>query len=430
MTVPRRPLGVLIAVAVISALAAVTAGATSSKRQDVTIRLMSPNQYAVQIPALAAAFMQANPRITVNVELPSGPVAGPLYQTEFRAGAGPDVFYTEPGRGTLFGVMQYADAGFIKDISGRPWQKTIPQPFLVGRTSGKKLWAYAIGATTFAMFYNIDLFNQFGVKIPQTFAEVLAACRKISAAGKVPISWSPGDSSGNRLPFMTAAGPQYSKAPNWNVLRQAGKVTFANSAGWKRAWQQIVEMKNASCFSPGAVGTGAISALTQFANGSAAMTPASPATASQVLAINPNVNLGGFAFPSDKAEDTRDFLVPNVAFSANASLSGEKLAAALKLLDFLATPAQTKAFAQSALLLTSQDLLNGVIPSYFPQGLRPLGPILKRKNVIVPSFVWPNPQVGAAVANGCSGLLTGQLTIDQVLASMDDAFNRGRGGGK
>jgi raffinose/stachyose/melibiose transport system substrate-binding protein len=279
--------------------------------------------------------------------------------------------------------------------------------------------------------YNVDLFNQLGVKVPTTFAQVIDACRKISAAGKVPFAFPAADSTGaGDLAYMLSASTVYASDPTFNVKRQAGKISFATSAGWRRTLQQIVEMRSAGCFSPGAITTLQPQAAAAFATGDAAMYTLQTQRFSQFLVINPKMNFGVFAMPADKSADTRIMINSTGIVGVNAATTGETRDAALKFIDFIARPKQQQTFDNAiGALLTPEQLRLGQIPSLWPQ-LTPMLPYLKRPSPIIPAAIWPNAQTSAALVVAIQGLFTGQKTVDQGLADLDTAFNLGRGGGK
>jgi raffinose/stachyose/melibiose transport system substrate-binding protein len=84
------------------------------------------------------------------------------------------------------------------------------------------------------------------------------------------------------------------------------------------------------------------------------------------------------------------------------------------------SPEEAKAYADLAGLVpitgvTADDLL----PSY-----EPIGDLLENGEYTpLPLETWPNPAVYDALGVGVQGLLTGQKTVDQVLADMDAAWD-------
>jgi ABC-type glycerol-3-phosphate transport system substrate-binding protein len=118
-------------------------------------------------------------------------------------------------------------------------------------------------------------------------------------------------------------------------------------------------------------------------------------------------------------------LNPTNSWGVNAALTGEKRDAALKFIDFIARPKQTATFNKAiGALLSGLDLKNATIPDTYPV-LKPLAPLLKRRNPVAPNLTWPNGLVQPAFNAALAGIFTGQKSIDQGLADMDNAYNQG-----
>jgi raffinose/stachyose/melibiose transport system substrate-binding protein len=421
----------LLALAVLSSLLVSSATATPTKRHanGVTLRIVYPTANAIPIKLLVDNFKRAYPDINVNLELYPSNVLAALYQTQFRAGNGPDLLYLDAGYGTPISVLNYVDQGYIQDLSKRPFAKRIPPQMTVGRMTGGKLWSYAFGVGAHGMYANVDLMRQLGIaRPPQTYSAMLADCRKISAAGKIPIAWSPGDAGlGQILALSMVASTVFARDPNWNAKRIRGEVKFATSR-WVRLFEQIVEMKNAKCFSPGAVGTTGDTATAQMAHGDAVMTGTLTNLIFLVKTINPSIHLEFFGFPGEKAGETRTTLAFTNPIAMNGTLTGAQKDAAFKFIDFVTRPDQTAAYDKAAGLLPASVLQNFKIPPDQPiKELGALVQLLHKKNPLHPYHRWPNPQVDFVLNAGVAGLMTGQTTPQKLAADMDAAFDKGHG---
>jgi raffinose/stachyose/melibiose transport system substrate-binding protein len=408
----------------------VSAGAKGERQQAVTLRILANTSWAAPLNVLTANFKKAYPGIDFDIQIVSSAQQGPLMSTQLRAGNAADIFVFGGGRASPIGVNVFSDQKLLVDLQGRPFTKRLVKGLRVGLQTGKSIWGVPMGVSlTSIMAYNVDMFAGMGIRIPTTFAQMLNVCRKITAAGKIPMAIGLADTARIAFFFANIGNAVYAKDPTWNTKRLHGKTTFAGSALWRRAYQQILDMKNADCFSKGASGVTSEQAPAQFARGDAAMYPGASQQASLYLSVNPKLNFRTFALPADKAKDTLLMEVVTGILGLNAATSGEKKDAALKFLDFAGRPFQQDAFNNAAGgLLSAQDLIHHTTPAYAPP-LKPLQAILKRPrgSAIDPRGLWPNPSVNTVVGTGLQGLFTGQKTIDQVLADMDAAFNKGRG---
>jgi raffinose/stachyose/melibiose transport system substrate-binding protein len=303
----------------------------------------------------------------------------------------------------------------------------MPQVLLVGVKTGKHVWGFSVGAALITMFYNKDMFAQNGWQIPTTFAQMLSLCTKIAAAGKIPIAASIGDNGRGLMPALAlAANDVYAKTPDFNVKRAHFQTSFANS-GWRKTFQDLAAMIGAKCFSPGAVGTTPDAAPALFGRGDAAMYVGSSSNYANWTSVNPALNFAAFPFPADTAADDRVTINPPGVWGVNAATTGAARDAALKFIDFIARPKQTDTFNRArGGVLSALQIQTGALPEYYPE-LKLLAPILKRRNPPTVLGLWPNPFVSTAFNAAIAGLFTGQKTIDQGLADMDNAYNRGTG---
>jgi raffinose/stachyose/melibiose transport system substrate-binding protein len=381
----------LLAMAV-AATSVLASGATAKPKDQVTLRFMSTTTAALAANILAGNFMRVFPDI--------------------------------PGRSTTFSVLYLSDAGFLLDLAGRKLEQRMTQQQLVGDKVGKHVYAYSTGASLFVLHYNLDLFKQLGLSLPKTWSQFVDLCKKITAAGKIPVSIAPGDAVRvNQIALSLVGNDVYAKDPKWNVKRAHGEVTFANS-GWLKTLQRIAEMKNAGCFSPGAAGTASEQAPALFDSGQALMYY----TGTHSSSLFPHVHIGLMPTPPDAAGGKIGVVLnPTNYIAVNAAISGAQKEAALKFVDFIARPKQSDTFNRAVgMVFSGYDAATGHLPVKEFPALAAVAPYVNKSSATNPQWVWPNTKVAAALAVGIAGLFTGQKTPEQVVADMDAAFNLGR----
>jgi len=106
------------------------------------------------------------------------------------ADQGPDVFFGWGG-GTL---KEYVDAGKVYDLTSAlnadpQWKARYPASVLAGATFDGKVYAVPINNVQPVFFYyNKQLFDQYGVSVPKTWDELLAAVKTFKDAGVAPIA--------------------------------------------------------------------------------------------------------------------------------------------------------------------------------------------------------------------------------------------------
>ena len=274
----HRPGRLIRCVAAVLAAAAFTlavgaSDARPAKSDAVTINLLITTSTQPGWQVLIPNFERVYPNIRVNATyVPPGAAISQLESTELAAGNGPDLVAAAPGCGSLTSICELAKAGYLLPLVKEPWAKRSLPLVTSADKYGQGLFAFTPQVDPYGVFTNDDLFKKLGLKIPQTFSQLLTVCQKAKADGTAAILL------GAANPFTTlianlAVATVYGKDKTWPAELRAGKVTFDGTAGWHQALQEIIEMSNAGCFQPGATGTGVAAALAEFAQGQGLMAP-------------------------------------------------------------------------------------------------------------------------------------------------------------
>lgn len=340
--------------------------------------------------------------------------------TQLQAGNAADVMILAPGTGQPISVITLADAGFLA-----PLNETSASINPVGSEAEFQIdgttYAQATALTPVGMVFNVTAADEAGVtEYPATYEELLADCAVARDAGKTFMVLAGG------IPFNTglfsmlvSATRVYAEDPDWNSQRAAGDVTFADS-GWRDVLTDIVEMKDAGCYQDGAEG-GTFDSITQGLGGGSSLTAAVPGSAAASIAEPTGSELNVQAFPPANGQDAFTVTSANYAWAINAASSDEVKASAQAFLDWAAEPVNATAFAEMAgwVPITGIDTAT-LLPQYAP-----IGDLLANGDYTsLPNATWPNPAVYEALGTGVQGLLTGQTTVDEVLASMDAAWDQ------
>jgi len=415
----RAALAVLVAAAVAGAAAVGVPAASKTRHQATTLQLLWPTAYENAWSIMIGNFNRVYPDIKIQTSYV--PIANywTVLQTQLQSGNGPDIFATRPGVGQLGSVQLFAKAGYVADLSGRPWAKRILPSTKSGITYNGRTVAYSLDLLVQGLIYNRDAFAQLGIKLPANFGQLLQICQKISGAGKTPIAFPAGSITYDQvMGIARAISVVYSVNPKFNDRRASGAVTFSNSPGWRRALQSIVDMNNAGCFGRAPAATQPPQAVSQFVNGDALMLFGPSLLTGQIAGLKPSLDIGVFVIPPDRQKYTVIPISANDLISANAKSS--HLNAAKTFIDFLARPKQNAVWSKATGTIAPWDARNGIVPP----PLKEVAALFKQgKMIIGPQQDWPNPTIYSVVmAQGVQGLLTGQKTVSQALADMDKAW--------
>jgi raffinose/stachyose/melibiose transport system substrate-binding protein len=419
----RHPFGFAVATAlvVVAVFANFPGSAVSAQGDQITITLLSSNLNQIAYQVLIANFERVYPNIRVDgTYLLNGTIAQ-LQPTELASGNAPVLLVSVPGCGSTDSICELAKAGELAPMLNVPWAKrSLPLVTSLNK-SGRGLYGFEPSVTFEGMFTNDSLFQKLGLKVPQTFSQLLDVCQKAKADGTFAV-FLPGLNPPTVQLFVEDLAVPYVYGPDkhWAAEQRAGTVTFDGTAGWHRALQEFVDMSNAGCFEPGMPGT---AAAAQFPAGQGLMDPGTASLKGLIDAANPQFSYSFHPFPGGSLPDaTQVFVTLSDNLSINAHSSAGEQAAAQTFVNFVARPKQNALYSQIRGSLTQYQFLHDELPSFMPT----MSPVVEHgQYVLNPALSWWNPNVALVMQQDAIGLITGQTTIDGMLTAMDVAWKQG-----
>jgi raffinose/stachyose/melibiose transport system substrate-binding protein len=416
---------VATALAALAGVLALGGSAAAKPHEVVTLNVVMFTTAQPAWEILNKNFERVYPNIKINATfLPSTDLFN-ILPTQLQAGNAPDAFTIQPAKLGNTGVWVLAPAGRLLNLTGRPWKKRIYPPMRHQVTYKNKVYAWPVFVQPHDPVYNADLVQQLNLKLPTTFSQLLAQCKTIRDAGKVPFEQSFSTVAGGIiLSRQFASNFVYAQDPKWDIKRYTHKVTFAGSPLWKRMLQAIVDMKNANCFNEGSQGTSRPQQYAAFAQGQAVYSLITSGEIANMTAINPNLHYGMFNLPPD---DPKKQLVQGYAGIVLAGNAATKHPEEVKKwIDFYARAKQSTLAAKIGAAIAPFDAVRGITPPF----LKPMAALLKAGKVDGPhDGLWPCPvtwQNGLAL--GINGLITGQTTVDGILSNLDTLWDQGQKG--
>lgn len=185
-----------------------------------------------------AAFEKAYPKVKVKlVNAGTGNTEYTKLQNAVKAGSGaPDVAQVE-----YYAMPQFQLTKSLADLSGYGFD-SLKSKFSAGAwtavTSGSKIYGLPQDQGPMAMFYNKAVFDKYGITVPKTWTEYVAAAKKLHAANpKEYITSDSGDAGFTTSMIWQAGGHPFSNS--------GSKVTInlqdAGTKKWTSTWNQLVE---------------------------------------------------------------------------------------------------------------------------------------------------------------------------------------------
>ena len=338
--------------------------------------------------------------------------------TQLQAGNAADMMVLAPGTGQPISVITLADVGFLEPLDDTA-AGLLPAGSEAEFQIDGKTYAQPTALTPVGMVFNVTAADEAGVtEYPSTYEDLLAACADARDAGKSFTVLAGGVSFNTGLISMLISATRvYAQTPDWNEQRAAGDVTFADS-GWKDVLDDIVEMNDKGCFQDGAAG-GTFDSITQGMGGGTSLTAAVPGSAAASIGDATGAELNVQAFPPADGEKAFTVTGANYAWGINAASDDAVKASAQAFLDWVAQPENAQAYAD----LSGSVPITGIDSETLLPEYAPIGDLLANGDYAgLPNATWPNPAVYDALGVGVQGLLTGQKTVEQVLADMDAAW--------
>jgi raffinose/stachyose/melibiose transport system substrate-binding protein len=414
----------LAGIAVVGAMFALGVGASEARPaggDQVTLNMLFNGTYEPAWSVLIKNFEHAYPNITVNIRYGSSAAVGQEEATELAAGTAPDLLFVTSGCGGPLSVCVLARAGDLAPMIKVPWAKrSLPLVTSVEKLNGA-LYAFEPVFSPYGIFTNDGLFEKLGLKVPQTFSQLLAVCQKAQADGTWAMDISGESPTSVGFTILGLATPLvFGQGTRWTAALKAGTVSFEGTAGWRQALQEFVDMNKAGCFEPGAAGN---DGLRLFAQGQGLMMESASSHKGDIDTGSPQFSYSFHPFPAPTAPgQPLAFLELNPALGVNAHSSAQNQAAAETFVDFVARPKQDALYARITGGLTQSEFLKGQIPAFMSD----FAPIFHDDEYVVqPLIALANPNVWEAVLTDGIGLVTGQETPDSILQAMDAAWKQG-----
>ena len=391
-----------------------------SKTITFAYQIANPDAKSV-FQTLAEDYEKTHQGVTIKTNPIALNTYGSTITTQLQAGNGPDVFFINAGGGQAGSVGTLGEAGKLLDLDGHIADSAVPDNAKSSLSYKDKVVAFPVYLAPSGIIFSPQAAEKSGFTIDasSTMEDVIAQCSKVADGGQAVFGLA-GAMAPNTGIFTAeiAASTVYGPEPDWNEKKASGETSFAESDGWKKALETVKDLYDSGCFQEGAAGAG-FDALTNGAGQGLILGFAAPGGAAKDIMDSTKgaVTLTVQAMPAPEGYDTYLMAGTPDAIAGNAASKNKDLA--LDFINWMSQPEQTAEAAEAAgdvpVGTTSGD---GLLPQY--AGVSSL--ITDNKVAQYPYLTWPNGEVYNALGTGVTGLLTGQMSVDDVLASLDKAW--------
>jgi raffinose/stachyose/melibiose transport system substrate-binding protein len=198
------------------------------------------------------------------------------------------------------------EAGLLMDLTGQPFlDYYYPETIADAGSFDGKAYEINLGRVGYSgVYYNKNLFTEYGVEVPTTWDELVAACETFAAAD---ISCMTAGGADGWPIFVGAYGLLGAMYPDQAALVEGlwtGEITWNNERSLEM-WEKM-QVYASDMLESGASGIGHDAAPGRFASGAVAMLPAGTWVAAMIDDAGPEFEWGLFPFPgSDDPEDNQ-----------------------------------------------------------------------------------------------------------------------------
>ncbi|MGO4535058.1 ABC transporter substrate-binding protein [Leifsonia sp. 2MCAF36] len=286
---------------------------------------------------LATGFHKANPSITVKVETrPGGTDGDNLIKTRLSTGDMNDVFLYNSG--SLLQAL-HPDTT-LQPLTDESWAKQLTDDFKKTVSTEKGLYGAPWG-TTFdgGIMYNKKVYEKLGLTVPKTWDEFISNSEKIQAAGIAPVIVSYGDTWTSQLFVLADFANVSAQDSNWATDYTDNKAKYSNPPALA-GFSHTREIFDKGLMNKDYASLTNVNALKMLATGAGAQYPMITTVISNVVQSNPDQlnDIGYFAMPTESGDPHATVWESNGAYIPK-STTGDKLAAAKKLVAFINSPA-------------------------------------------------------------------------------------------
>ena len=318
-------------------------GAVAATAQDgEPIELRVWDQYTESsvsptVEAVYAAFMAANPNITIVREAVSAEQMAQTVSTALASGTGPDVLLYDAGPATG-GLL--AEAGLLLPLEDYAaqygWVERFAPSAIEGTTIGGTLYGLPFTTDLIGMYYNLTLLDQEGLTVPTTLDEMTAFCATATERGYIPIAF------GNNPGWE--AFHQFSMTSNQTLGPEAMRaLLFENQGSWDSPEivtaieAFFVTMRDAGCYSEDANAISYDDGNSLFFSGQSLLHTTGSWLVGDILEAMPDAEIGFVPFPLI-AEENEPVWVAGVGGAWFIAANSANQDAAAALIDFFYAP--------------------------------------------------------------------------------------------
>ncbi|WP_428768680.1 extracellular solute-binding protein [Treponema sp. HNW] len=359
------------------------------------------------------AFQKKHPKIKVKQTAIKNTEYNTILSASLQGGGGPDVFM---GR-AYGGLKPLADSGYVLALDDLvPELKSYSEPAKSGARSVTDGKIYGLPALSQAIFcyYNKDVYNKLGLKVPTTWAEFISNLETCKKSGIVPLA--NGSKDGWTVEtLMGGIGPNFYGANDFFNAVTTGKTTFEDPR-FVEAVKKIGELRP---YMPELfTGVGYTDIQGSFINEMSAHMIGGSYEAGTFKAQNPSLAFDVFPVPGEKAGTQYVTFYADMNWAVNAATKQKD--AALTFLKFLGSKEVGNMIVSELKMVSSVPGVDTKLDPFVGKVIT----LLKNSTsyIFLVPFRYEQPTGSSLWQAAGQGFLSGSLTAEEACKKVQDGI--------
>lgn len=374
-------------------------GGDGGGEQAVTLSFLTDNteQTVAGAEALAEAFGEANPNITVEVQTrPGGGEGDNIVKTRLATGDMTDVF--QYNSGSLFQALNPQQN--LVPLTDEPFVEDLNDAFVQAVSVNEDVYGVPFGSTDAGgVLYNRAIYDELGLEIPLTWDEFMQNNAAIEEAGYIPVIQTYQDTWTSQLFVLGDYHNVETEQPGFAEDYTANEAKYATSDAALDGFEHQQEAYEAGYFNEDFASATYVDGLEMLATGEGAHYPMLTFAASEIAANYPDRidDIGLFALPGENAEDNGLTVWTPPGVYLPTSTEGAARDAALDFLDFIVSEDGCDVMS-AAVQPTGPYAIDGCeLPDDVSQVAKDMAPYFEEEGATTPALEFLSPIKGPAL---------------------------------
>lgn len=290
------------------------------------------DQFTEPLKAVVAGFNEKYPDVEVEIEVKTSDQYYNLLQTAMQAGETPDVFWTNGLATTHY--KSYVEGGYMMDLTDKVdfslYEGTTAMN-IVTMEDGSIYSTPTAETGGRCVYYNKDIFEELGLKIPASFDEFEAILAKIAETDYTPIAFCATDPWTVLFQFEPVLNGM---SVDWVQDYEKNGTVKVNDERVVAAYNKMLEWADKGYYGNGYLGVDGSGALLAFSKGEAVMCIDGTWNVAVIDENNPDLNYGAFQVPTATGDQP---MVGTNSCGYGVSADTENPDAALAFVNYFAT---------------------------------------------------------------------------------------------